>query len=90
MVTATELMRFLPFLAPAEESNLLTEGPVKEFDRNDLVLEQNVIVRAIFLIEEGSVRVERQEKGQKVPAGRPWRRRVFWRDVLCRRRTNKC
>jgi len=66
MVTATESMRFLPFLAPAEESNLLTEGPVKEFDRNDLVLEQNVIVRAIFLIEEGSVRVERQEKGQKV------------------------
>src|SRR4029079_3964732 len=66
MVTATESMRFLPFLAPAEEGNLLTEGPVKEFDRNDLVLEQDVIVRAIFLIEEGSVRVERQEKGQKV------------------------
>lgn len=66
MVAATETMRFLPFLAPAEESNLLTAGPVRSFDRGEVVLEQNVVVRAIFLIEEGSVRVERQEQGQKV------------------------
>lgn len=66
MVAATETMRFLPFLTPAEESKLLTEGPVKSFGRSDVVLEQNVVVRAIFLIEEGSVRVERQEAGQRV------------------------
>lgn len=66
MVAATETMRFLPFLTPAEESKLLTEGPVKSFGRSDVVLEQNVVVRAIFLIEEGSVRVERQESGQRV------------------------
>ncbi len=66
MVAATETMRFLPFLAPAEESRLLTEGPVKSFGRGEVVLEQNVSVRAICLIEEGSVRVERQEQGQKV------------------------
>lgn len=66
MVAATETMRFLPFLAPAEESKLLTDGPLKSFSRGEVVLEQNVAVRAIYLIEEGSVRVERQEQGQKV------------------------
>lgn len=66
MVAATETMRFLPFLAPSEESEVLTKAPVKSFGRDDLVLDQNVMIRAIFLIEEGSVRVERQDQGQMV------------------------
>jgi CRP-like cAMP-binding protein len=66
MVAATETMRFLPFLAPAEESEVLTKAPLKSFGRDQLVLDQNVMIRAIFLIEEGSVRIERQDQGQMV------------------------
>ena len=40
---------------------------LKSFDRGQVVLDQNVILRAIFLIEEGSVRVERQDRDQTIP-----------------------
>ena len=66
MVAATESMRFLPFLQPSEESVLLTEAPLKAFKPGEIVLAQNVTVRAIYLIEAGMVRVERQEQGEKV------------------------
>jgi CRP-like cAMP-binding protein len=67
MVAATETARFLPFLDPAEESAVLATAPAKSFERGQLVLDQNVMLRAIFLIEEGSVRVERREGDQTVP-----------------------
>ena len=67
MVAATETARFLPFLDPAEERAVLTTAPLKSFDRGQVVLDQNVILRAIFLIEEGSVRVERRDRDQTVP-----------------------
>ncbi|HET9220708.1 MAG TPA: cyclic nucleotide-binding domain-containing protein [Terriglobia bacterium] len=67
MVTATQTTRFLPFLDLAEETALLASAPVKSFDRGQLVLDQNVLLRAIFLIEEGSVRVERRDQDQTVP-----------------------
>jgi CRP-like cAMP-binding protein len=67
MVAATESARFLPFLEPAEENAVLASAPVKSFARDQVVLDQNVLLRAIFLIEEGSVRVERQDRGQTVP-----------------------
>jgi CRP-like cAMP-binding protein len=66
MVAATETMRFLPFLTPAEESVLLTEAPVRSFKPGEVVLAQNLTVRAIYLIETGLVRVERQEHGERV------------------------
>ena len=40
---------------------------MKSFDRGQLVLDQNVLLRAIFLIEDGSVRVERRDREQTVP-----------------------
>jgi CRP-like cAMP-binding protein len=67
MVAATQTTRFLPFLEPAEESAVLTKAPVKSFDRDQVVVEQNAPLRAIFLIEDGSVRVERQGRGQMIP-----------------------
>jgi CRP-like cAMP-binding protein len=66
MVAATQTLRFLPFLTPMEESALLTDGPVKSYAAGEVVLAQNVSVRAIYLIETGLVRVERQEAGEKV------------------------
>jgi len=64
MVTVMEASRFLPFLERAEERALLATAPVKSFARQDVVLEQGIPLRAIFFIEDGSVRVERQEGAQ--------------------------
>ena len=67
MAATSETARFLPFLEPAEESAVFTKAPVKSFDHDQVVVEQNAPLRAIFLIEDGSVRVERQERGQMFP-----------------------
>ena len=67
MVAVTETARFLPFLEPAEERAVLATAPIKSFDRGQLVVEQNVQMRAILVIEEGSVRIERRERDQTVP-----------------------
>jgi CRP-like cAMP-binding protein len=67
MMTATATARFLPFLEPAEESALLAAATPKSFDRNQLVFDQNVPLRAIYLIEDGSVRIERQDREKIVP-----------------------
>jgi extracellular factor (EF) 3-hydroxypalmitic acid methyl ester biosynthesis protein len=58
--------RLLPFLEPAEESALLAAAPVKTYAPGELVLERNVPLRAIFVVEAGSVRVERDDGGRVV------------------------
>jgi len=67
IVTATSSTQFLPFLDAAEESALLAAAPVKSFARDQLVFDQHATLRAIFLIEEGSVRIERHDRGAMVP-----------------------
>ena len=67
IVAVTATTQFLPFLDPAEESALLAAAPVKSFARDQLVFDQDVPLRAIFLIDEGSVRVERHDRGAMVP-----------------------
>ena len=67
IVAATATTRFLPFLDPAEESALLAAAPVQSFAHDQLVFDQNVSLRAIFLIDDGSVRVERQDRGAMIP-----------------------
>ena len=67
MVAVMPATRFLPFLDPAEETALLAAAPVRSFARDQLVFEQNVSLRAIFLIEDGAVRVERQDRGATIP-----------------------
>ena len=58
IVAATATTRFLPFLDPSEESALLAAAPVQSFATDQLVFDQNVPLRAIFLIDDGSVRIE--------------------------------
>ena len=58
--------RFLAYLDPGEESALLAASPLKTYDRGDVVLDQNVSLRAIFVIDSGSVRVERMNGSQAV------------------------
>lgn len=67
MAAALEATRFFPFLEPAEESALFSNAPAKLFEREQVVIEQNAPLRAVFLIEDGSVRVERKERGQMLP-----------------------
>lgn len=67
MVTATQSTRFLPFLEPAEEIGILESAAIKAFDSGQLVLDQSAQLKAIFLIEDGAVRVERCEGDQVVP-----------------------
>ena len=57
-----EATRFLPFLEPAEEASVLAAAATKSFARGQVVLSQGVLLRAIFFIEDGSVRVERQDR----------------------------
>ena len=58
--------RFLPFLEPAEESALLAAAPIKSFVLDEVVMEQNVRLRAIFVIDEGAVRIERRDRDHVV------------------------
>jgi CRP-like cAMP-binding protein len=64
VMAAAEATRYFPFLEPAEERAILAAAPVKTYARNDVVVEQNVPSQAIFFIEDGTVRVERQDRGQ--------------------------
>ena len=66
-MAAAPTTRFLPFLDAGEESALLAAAPVQSFARDQLVFDQNVPLRAIFLIDDGSVRVERHDRGAMVP-----------------------
>lgn len=62
MVAVTGSARFLPFLEPCEESALFTAATPKSFDRGQVVVEYDVPLRAIFLIDNGSVRVEHPDR----------------------------
>jgi extracellular factor (EF) 3-hydroxypalmitic acid methyl ester biosynthesis protein len=67
MATTMAAARFLPFLTPDEESALLAGATPKSYERNQLVFDQNMTLRAIYLIEEGSVRIERQDRDKTIP-----------------------
>ena len=67
MAAAPAATQFLPFLEPAEEDALLAAAPVRSYAPDELVFDHNVSLRAIFLIEEGAVRVERQDRGAMIP-----------------------
>jgi CRP-like cAMP-binding protein len=67
MVAMVTGPRYLRFLDPAEESALFASASVQSFARDQIILDENVPMRAIFFIEEGLVRVERQDRGAMVP-----------------------
>jgi CRP/FNR family cyclic AMP-dependent transcriptional regulator len=58
--------RLLNFLQPEEESALLASAPKRVFDVGDIVLEQNTTLQEIFVIDRGSVCVERDNGGQAI------------------------
>jgi extracellular factor (EF) 3-hydroxypalmitic acid methyl ester biosynthesis protein len=51
--------RFLRFLEPAEEDALLAAAPMKTLKPGDVVVEEGVSQRAIYVVDEGAVRIER-------------------------------
>jgi CRP-like cAMP-binding protein len=59
--------RFFRFLEASEEDDLFAAAVVKEFAAGQMVIDQDVASQSIFLIEEGAVRVERQDRGAMVP-----------------------
>lgn len=67
MATAMAMARFLPFLEAAEEDALLAAANPQAFEPNQVVVDQDVPSRAIYLIDDGAVRIERQDKGKVVP-----------------------
>ena len=56
----------LAFLTPEEIAALLATAPSKVFDAGDVVLGQNATLRQIFVIDRGSVGVERENGTQTV------------------------
>jgi extracellular factor (EF) 3-hydroxypalmitic acid methyl ester biosynthesis protein len=51
--------RFLRFLEPAEEDALLAAAPVKMLNPGEIVVQEGVSQRAIFVVDDGAVRIER-------------------------------
>jgi CRP-like cAMP-binding protein len=62
-----EAGRFFEFLEPAEESALLAAAAVRTFQLGEVVLDQNVSLRAMFVIDRGSVKIERANGPKLVP-----------------------
>jgi extracellular factor (EF) 3-hydroxypalmitic acid methyl ester biosynthesis protein len=52
-------MRFLRFLEAAEEDALLAAASVRTLEAGDVVVEEGVNQRAIYVVDEGAVRIER-------------------------------
>ncbi len=63
MAATMQGMRFLPYLKPEEEQRLIATAAQKRFATDELILEQHIVAKAIFLIEHGAVRIERHEDG---------------------------
>lgn len=59
----TEGMRFLPYLKAEEERKLTQAAPQRRYAADELILEQGTVLKALFLIEAGAVRVERHDEG---------------------------
>lgn len=58
--------RFLTFLDPGEESALLATAVSQVFDTGDVVMAQNAVHQAIYVIDRGSVAIERENGMQYV------------------------
>ena len=62
--------RYFPFLTSSEEADLLRTASVRRFEGNEVVLEQNAVSQAIYVIEQGLIRIEQDEGGVLVPIAR--------------------
>lgn len=59
--------RFLAFLAAEEERDLLAAASVQSVDANAILIPQGAKLRTIFMIEDGSVGIERVDDGDLIP-----------------------
>jgi sulfate permease, SulP family len=59
--------RVFPFLTESEETTLLSTAASRSLCQNEVVIDQNVEMRSIFVLEEGSVRVEYFDRGALIP-----------------------
>ena len=67
MASAPSMARFLDFLAVDEERDLLAAAPAQSIDTNGVVIQQGAPLRTIYVIEDGSVGIERVDDGALVP-----------------------
>jgi CRP/FNR family transcriptional regulator, cyclic AMP receptor protein len=58
---------FFAFLEPGEESALLQAAATKMFQRDEIIVAENVSSRALYVIEHGSVKIERENGATLVP-----------------------
>jgi CRP-like cAMP-binding protein len=62
MVETVRGVRVFPFLKPDEEDALLVAATTRSLERNQCIFDQDAPLRAIYVIEDGSVRIERQDR----------------------------
>jgi signal-transduction protein with cAMP-binding, CBS, and nucleotidyltransferase domain len=58
---------FFAFLEPSEESALLQAAALKMFQRHEIIVAENISSRALYIIEHGSVKIERENGATMVP-----------------------
>jgi signal-transduction protein with cAMP-binding, CBS, and nucleotidyltransferase domain len=58
---------FFAFLEPSEENALLQAAALKMFQRDEIIVAENVASRALYVIEHGSVKIERENGPTMVP-----------------------
>jgi len=58
---------YFAFLEPAEEAALLDAAALKTFRRDEVIVAENVSLRALYVIEHGSVKIERENGPTMVP-----------------------
>jgi signal-transduction protein with cAMP-binding, CBS, and nucleotidyltransferase domain len=58
---------YFAFLEPAEEAALLDAAALKTFQRDEIIVAENVSLRALYVIEHGSVKIERENGPTMVP-----------------------
>jgi CRP-like cAMP-binding protein len=61
--------QFLRFLEPAEERALLDAAPPLTFESGAVVIDIGVPLRALYVVDEGSVRIERPDGDRFVSLG---------------------
>lgn len=64
---AEVLEQVFPMLAAGEERALIAAACAKAYAADQIIFDQGVELRAIFIIEDGAVRVEQADRGAVVP-----------------------
>ena len=66
-----------PFLDRAEAKAMLAASSLRRLESEEVVFDQGVPMRAIFVIERGSLRVERMDNGAAIPLATMYEGELF-------------